>query len=36
MHGVRPDKVLRMDSSEDGFEYVLYLWTTPLQFEEPE
>jgi SAM-dependent methyltransferase len=36
MHGVRPDKVLRMDSSEDGFEHVLYLWTTPLHFEEPE
>jgi hypothetical protein len=31
--GVQPDEVLRMDSSEDGLERILYLYTTPLQLE---
>jgi SAM-dependent methyltransferase len=31
MEGVRPDKVLHMDSSEDNQDHVVYLWTTPLQ-----
>ena len=31
MEGVRPDKVLHLDSSDDNQDHVVYLWTTPLQ-----
>jgi hypothetical protein len=31
MPGVRPDRVVRVVSREDGVEHVLYLWTTPLK-----
>lgn len=31
MAGVRPDRVVKMQSREDGHEHTLYLWTTPLQ-----
>ena len=31
MPGVQPDKVWTMDSSEDGYEHIFYLWTTPLK-----
>ncbi len=31
MQGVRPDKVVRITSKEDGVEHVLLLWTTPLK-----
>jgi SAM-dependent methyltransferase len=31
MHGVQPDQVLHLESSEDNQDHVVYLWTTPLQ-----
>jgi LEA14-like dessication related protein len=31
MEGVKPDKVVKMSSSEDVFEHTVYLWTTPLK-----
>ena len=36
MQGARPDKVLHLDSSEDGYEHAVYLWTTPLQIAKEE
>ena len=31
MEGIKPDKVVKMFSSEDQFEHTIYLWTTPLK-----
>lgn len=31
MKGVKPDKVVRMKSREDGQRHTIYLWTTPLK-----
>ena len=31
MGRVKPDKVVKMSSSEDQFEHTIYLWTTPLK-----
>lgn len=36
MEGVRPDKVLHIDSSDDNQDHVVYLWTTPLQMVDAE
>jgi ribosomal protein L11 methylase PrmA len=33
MEGIKPDKVVKMFSSEDQFEHTVYLWTTPLRKE---
>jgi predicted RNA methylase len=33
MHGVKPDKVVRMVSKEDNQEHIIYLWTIPLNKE---
>lgn len=33
MEGIRPDRVVRHRSTEDGVEHTLYLWTTPLKKE---
>ena len=33
MGQVKPDKVVKMSSSEDQFEHTVYLWTTPLKKE---
>jgi ribosomal protein L11 methylase PrmA len=30
MEGIKPDKVVKMFSSEDQFEHTVYLWTAPL------
>ena len=35
MEGVKPDKVVRLNSSEDKTEHTIYLWTTPLKKEIP-
>jgi SAM-dependent methyltransferase len=35
MKGVTPDQVVTMESSEDGVDHRIYLWTTPLK-KEPE
>ena len=31
MKGVEPDRVLHVDSPDDGFEHTIYLWTAPLK-----
>ncbi|MBW8038858.1 MAG: methyltransferase domain-containing protein [Planctomycetes bacterium] len=31
MEGVKPDKVIKLDSNKDMFQHDIYLWTTPLQ-----
>jgi len=36
MEGIKPDKVVKMFSSEDQFEHTIYLWTTPLKKETDE
>jgi precorrin-6B methylase 2 len=33
MRGVKPDQIVKVKSSEGGFERTIYLWTTPLKFE---
>jgi hypothetical protein len=33
MEGVRPERVVRQVSKEDGVEHTLYLWTIPLKRE---
>ncbi len=34
MEGVKPDKVVKLTSSEDQAEHTIYLWTTPLKKEQ--
>ena len=36
MEGIKPDKIVKMFSSEDQFEHTVYLWTTPLKKENSE
>jgi hypothetical protein len=36
MEGVRPERVVHWESSEDNQDHVVYLWTAPLQTVEPE
>jgi SAM-dependent methyltransferase len=31
MRGVKPDKMVELESDEDGFEHKVFLWTTPLK-----
>jgi hypothetical protein len=31
MPGVKADKIITVESKEDGVEHTLYLWTTPLK-----
>jgi LEA14-like dessication related protein len=33
MEGIKPDKVIKMFSSEDPYEHTIYFWTTPLKKE---
>ena len=33
MQGIKPDRIIRMVSKEDGVEHAIYLWTTPLKKE---
>jgi hypothetical protein len=33
MKGVKPDKVIQYNSTEDEVEHTIYLWTTPLKKE---
>jgi hypothetical protein len=33
MKGVTPDKVVSIESKEDGVRHEIYLWTTPLKKE---
>ncbi|UCE46373.1 MAG: methyltransferase domain-containing protein [Phycisphaerales bacterium] len=35
MEGIKPDKVVRLNSREDKSEHTIYLWTTPLKKETP-
>ena len=36
IEGIKPDRVVKMFSSEDQFEHTIYLWTTPLKKEADE
>lgn len=35
MRGVKPDKVVELESKEDGTQHTIYLWTVPLKKEKP-